>query len=291
MLSALIANIQTIAQEGAATAGQQPLEVNHTPAPPAEVLFSIGSIPVANTVFTAWIVILVFVLLAWLGTRRMQMVPTGLQNFWELAVETWIGVVEQSMGRKGRRFMPLLATLFMFIVFCNWIGILPGFGELTVNVRNASGQTEQVPVLRSANSDLNLTAAMAVLVIVLSEFWEFRSLGPGGYVAGMVWPNMLRWMEIFTRPLSLAFRLFGNIFAGEVLVVTILGLAPYAIFAFLGLELFVGFIQALVFAMLAMVYLTMATLHEHQHDEGHDLAAGVEQTLQTVHGDSRSPLI
>ena len=290
MLSALIANIQVVAQEGAGTAAEQAGSASHTPAPPAEVLFSIAGIPVANTVFTAWFVILVMVLVCWLGTRKMQTVPTGLQNFLELAVETWISVVEGSMGRKGRRFVPLLATLFLFIVCSNWMGILPGFGELTVGGHNAAGEAEAVPVFRSANSDLNLTAAMAVLVIVLAEFYEFRSLGPGGYVTGMVWPNILRWMEIFTRPLSLAFRLFGNIFAGEVLVVTILALAPYAIFVFLGLELFVGFIQALVFAMLAMVYLTMATLHEHVHDEEHDLAAGAERALEHMPGNAESVL-
>ncbi len=82
-------------------------------------------------------------------------------------------------------------------------------------------------------------------------------------------PNPLRWMEILTRPLSLAFRLFGNIFAGEVLVATMIAVAPFALFVFLGLEIFVGLIQALIFSMLTLVYLTIATAHERAHEEGH----------------------
>jgi F-type H+-transporting ATPase subunit a len=169
------------------------------------------------------------------------------------------------MGRRGRRFLPLLATAFLFILFSNWIGILPGVGD--VLIRNPEGH--QVPLFRSANSDLNLTAAMAVGVILLAEIFEFRALGPFGYIKGLLLPNPMRWLEIFTRPLSLAFRLFGNIFAGEVLVATIISVAPPVLFVFLALELFVGLIQALIFSMLSMVFLTIATLHEgpHGHEE------------------------
>ncbi|MBV9356571.1 MAG: F0F1 ATP synthase subunit A, partial [Chloroflexi bacterium] len=124
-----------------------------------------------------------------------------------------------------------------------------------------------IPLLRSSNSDLNLTAAMAVLMILLSEFFELRALGPLRYLRGLLIPNPMRWLEILTRPLSLAFRLFGNIFAGEVLIATMLAVAPFALFIFLGLELFVGLIQALIFAMLSLVFLTIATAHEEMHEQ------------------------
>jgi F-type H+-transporting ATPase subunit a len=173
------------------------------------------------------------------------------------------------MGRRrGRRFMPLVATAFLFILFSNWFGTLP---ISYFYVENSEGHT--VPLLRSANSDLNITAAMAITMIALAEFFEVRSLGLFGYIKGLIIPNPLRWLEFFTRPLSLAFRLFGNIFAGEVLLATMLIVAPFLLFIFIAIELFVGVIQALIFSMLSLVFLSIATVHEdaHGHDtSGHD---------------------
>jgi F-type H+-transporting ATPase subunit a len=239
-----------------------------TPQPPAEDLFSILGLPVTNSIFTAWIVIAILVLFAYFSTRNMKLIPSGFQNLWELIVELWVGISEQTMGRRrGRRFMPLVATAFLFILFSNWFGTLP-IGYLFV--RNAEGQ--EIPVFRSANSDLNVTAAMAILIIVIAEFFELKSLGPLGYIKGLFLPNVLRWLEIFTRPLSLSFRLFGNIFAGEVLLATMLSVAPYVLFVFIAIELFVGIIQALIFSMLSLVFLSIATVHEdaHEQHEGHD---------------------
>jgi F-type H+-transporting ATPase subunit a len=160
--------------------------------------------------------------------------------------------------------MPLVATAFLFILFSNWFGTLP-IGYFTI--RNPDG--EVVPLLRSSDSSLNVTAAMAIIMILIAEFYEFRSLGPLGYLKGLLIPNPMRWLEIFTRPVSLAFRLFGNIFAGEVLLATMLSVAPVVMFIFLGLELFVGLIQALIFSMLSLVFLSIATLHEESvHPEG-----------------------
>lgn len=250
--------VSLFAQEHAGTATST---ASAAPQPPAELLFHVFGVPVDNGIFTAWVVILILVLFAYFSTRKMRQIPSGAQNFWELIVELWVGISEQTMGRRrGRRFMPLVATAFLFILFSNWFGTLP-IGYLTV--RNAEG--EMVPLLRSANSDLNVTAAMAIIMILLAEFFELRSLGPLGYLKGLFLPNPMRWLEIFTRPLSLAFRLFGNIFAGEVLLATMLTVAPYVMFVFIGLELFVGLIQALIFSMLSLVFLSIATIHEDAH--------------------------
>jgi F-type H+-transporting ATPase subunit a len=243
-------------------------------APPAaaEVLFRIFGLPVSNAIFTAWIVIAILVLFAFLSTRKMREIPSGFQNFWELIVELWVGVSEQTMGRRrGRRFMPLVATAFLFILFSNWFGTLP-ISYLTVHDEHG----EPIPLLRSADSDLNVTAAMAILMILIAEVFEFRSLGLLGYVKGLVIPNPMRWLEIFTRPLSLSFRLFGNIFAGEVLLATMLSVAPYVMFVFIALELFVGLIQALIFSMLSLVFLSIATVHEEMHAQqgAHDSLEG-----------------
>lgn len=264
------------AQEHAAAAAET---TTATPQPPAEVLFHIVGLPVTNSIFTAWVVILILVLFAYFSTRNMRQVPTGAQNFWELIVELWVGVSEQTMGRRrGRRFMPLVATAFLFILFSNWFGTLPiGY----VSVRNGEG--EVVPLFRSADSDLNVTASMAIIMIVLAEFFELRSLGPLGYLKGLFLPNPMRWLEIFTRPLSLAFRLFGNIFAGEVLLATMLGVAPFVMFVFIGLELFVGLIQALIFSMLSLVFLSIATVHEEAHG-AHDDHSIEGQLATETHG-------
>src|ERR671936_31932 len=141
----LIASPGVFAQTGAeATA-------TSAPQPPAEVLFHIFVVPVTNSIFTAWVVIAILVLFAYFSTRNMKLLPTGAQNFWELVVELWVGVSEQTMGpRRARRFMPLVATAFLFILFSNWFGTLP-ISYFTVT--NAEG--EHVELLRSANSDLN----------------------------------------------------------------------------------------------------------------------------------------
>lgn len=236
----------------------------HTPAPKADVLgylFGQSFLPITNTLVTTWLSMALLLLIAFLTTRNLKAVPTGAQNFWETIVEVWIGLVDQTMGRQGRRFVPLIGTAFLFILFSNWLGVLP-----LKHFDLIDGEGHAVHIFRSANSDLNLTAAMAVIVIVLAEVMEFRSLGAGGYFKSLLVPNFLRWLEIFTRPLSLSFRLFGNIFAGEVLVTVMVALAPFALFPFLGLEVFVGLIQALIFSMLTLVFLTLATAHAHHDD-------------------------
>jgi F-type H+-transporting ATPase subunit a len=255
----LIGGLGFFAQEHATDAVTAATEA---PQPPAELLFHVFGMPVTNSILTAWVVIVILVLFAYFSTRNMRLLPRGVQNFWELVIELWVGITEQTMGRRrGRRFMPLIATAFLFILFSNWFGTLP-IGYVTVH--NEAGHV--VPLLRSADSDLNVTAAMAIMMILIAEFFELKTLGLFGYIKGLLIPNPMRWLEIFTRPLSLSFRLFGNIFAGEVLLATMLTVAPYVLFVFIALELFVGLIQALIFSMLSLVFLSIATVHEETHD-------------------------
>ncbi|MBI4492963.1 MAG: F0F1 ATP synthase subunit A [Chloroflexi bacterium] len=234
------------------------------PGPKAEFILSLFGLPVSNTVFSAWIVMALLVVFSILATRRMSLErPTGLQNLAEAILELWVGVIEQVAGRRGRRFLPLVVTSFIFILASNWFGVFPGFGELSW--------------LRSPNSDLNLTAAMAIIMFIAIQVYALKA-NAIERVKEFLWPPALGQLHIVTelsRPLSLSFRLFGNIFAGEVLLHTMLGIAPYVMFVFLGLELFVGIIQALIFSMLSLVFLTIATMHEHaehghgEHGEAH----------------------
>ena len=167
-------------------------------------LFYIGPVPVTNSIFSAWVVMAVLLIVSLLATRRMSVVPSGLQNLMEYVVELLLGVCESTAGRMGRKFLPVVATAFLFILFSNWMGLLPGYGD--------------VIWLRSANSDLNVTASMALIVFFLVQGWAIKSQGIPGYLKEFVIPNPLHILSELSRPLSLAFRLFGNIFAGEVLL-------------------------------------------------------------------------
>lgn len=214
----------------------------------ATVLFYIGPIPVSNTIFSAWLVMGVLVVASLVATRGMKLVPSGFQNLMEYVVEMLLGVCESLAGRRGRQFLPFVATAFLFILTSNWMGLLPGYGE--------------TPWLRSANSDLNVTAAMAIIVFFLVQGFGIRSQGIGGYLKEFVIPNPLHIVSELSRPLSLAFRLFGNIFAGEVLLATMASLVPLGVpIVFFALEIFVGIVQALIFSMLTLVFLTIATMH------------------------------
>ncbi|MHB0871489.1 MAG: F0F1 ATP synthase subunit A [Chloroflexota bacterium] len=212
----------------------------------ATVLFYIGPLPVTNAIFSAWITMAVLVLGSILATRRMKLVPSGFQNLVEYVVELLLGICESTAGRRGRQFLPFVATAFLFILMSNWIGLLPGYGD--------------TPWLRSSNSDLNVTASMAIIVFFLVQGWALKVQGPWRYLKEFAVPNPLHLLSELSRPLSLAFRLFGNIFAGEVLLVTMSAMIPLAVpSVFFGLEIFVGIVQALIFSMLTLVFLTIAT--------------------------------
>jgi F-type H+-transporting ATPase subunit a len=221
--------------------------------PAAKTVFLLFGIPVSDTVLSAWLVMAVLVLLAWAIGRNLKLMPSGLQNLVELMVEFWIRTIEQVAGRRGVRFLPLVLTAFLFILASNWIGTLPIFGNISW--------------FRSPNSDLNLTVSMALIVFFTVQFWAIKSAGFLGYLKEFIVPNPLHILTELSRPLSLSVRLFGNIFAGEVLLSTMLGIAPFVLFVFLGIELFVGIIQAIIFAMLTLAYLAIATSHEGA--EGH----------------------
>lgn len=229
--------------------------------------FHIGPIPVSDTIFSAWIVMGVLILLSFLATRNLRMVPSGLQNIFETIIEAWMGIIDRTAGKSGRRFLPVVCTAFFFILAANWIGTTPLFGN--------------VVGFRSPNSDLNVTASMAIVVFLLIQGYAIKSAGVANWLKHLVLPNPLEIVTELSRPLSLSLRLFGNIFAGSTLVHTMLGLAPFVTFIFLGLEIFVGVIQALIFSILTLVFLSIATSHEDSHGHVDEHQAGSER--QALH--------
>ncbi len=246
----------------------------------AEPLFHIGPLAVTNTLFTSWIVVIILVILSYFISRGVKAntgkVPGKLQNVAELALDKFLDFMINIAGdrKTALKFLPICGTLFFFILLCNWMGILPGVGSIGFyEIEN--GHEVFVPFFRSVNSDINSTLALALIVVTFSHIIGltfiglkehlkkfFRFTGPIDFFIGI-----LEIVSEFSRVISLSFRLFGNVFAGEVLLVIMTFLVPYIVpLPFLGLELFVGFIQALIFSTLAMMYFASAT---HAHEEGH----------------------
>lgn len=233
-----------------------------------DVVLRIGPLDITSHILAAWLVMLVLVVVSILATRNMKLVPSGLQNFVEMIIEALLGLIDQVAGSKGKGLIGYVTmTAFLFILTSNWLGTLPIYEN--IQVIDEAHHTE-VPLLQSANSTLNVTGAMAIIVFVLAQALAIKTNGLLGYLKEFVVPNPLHILTELSRPLSLSLRLFGNIFAGGVLVHTMLGIAPFITFAFLGLELFVGVVQALIFTMLTLVFLTLAvTPHHGDHGEAH----------------------
>jgi len=234
----------------------------------AEKLFYFGTFAVTNTLIASWVAVAVLLALAAVIRTRLTPVPQRTQNVMELFVERFLGLMEGVLGsrRSAEKYFPIAATVFLFILASNWLGILPGIGSIGF-FEGAQPHARFVPLLRSAASDLNVTLALATVTVLtihvlavgaigfkphLAKFFSFR--GPIEFFVGI-----LELVSEFAKIISFSFRLFGNIFAGEVLLVITGFLAPFgAPIPFLMLEVFVGFVQALVFAMLTTVFISIA---------------------------------
>ncbi len=260
-----------------------------TPKLPAEVLFHVFGFPVTNSIIGAWITMLFLVGFSFVITRRMKLVPGRLQSAFELLLGSLFDFCQRVAGEEnGRRFFPLVATIFLFVAFNAWLSLIPGFGS--IEVTNAEGH--HVHLLRGANTDINMPLALALVSFVFVEYFGLKSLG-FGYVkkffnAGQVFHGLVHigrgrlrtglgalfngFINVFVgfleglseliRIVSFTFRLFGNMTAGEILLLIAAFLIPW-VFAlpFYGLELLVGFVQALIFAGLTLVFLTLAVAH------------------------------
>lgn len=239
----------------------------------AEKIFEIGSFPVTNSLLTSWLVIVFLAVISLMATMRAKMVPFGLQNIVEFMVESLLNLVVSVSGHQGRRFYYFVATFFFFILFSNWIGLLPGVGSIGL-WEEKDGHLLFIPFLRAGTSDLNTTIALALIAMVAVHALGLKDLGLIKYLAKYI-KNPLKdpmgavvgLLEIvleFAKILSFSFRLFGNIFAGEVLLIVVAFLVPVFVpFPFLGLEIFVGFIQALVFMLLTLIFINMAVAKTH----------------------------
>jgi F-type H+-transporting ATPase subunit a len=260
------------------------IEINPDP------LFHIGSFPVTNTLIDSWISIIIVLVIFLGGTRRMAIVPKGFQNVVEWMAQTALDFCEEVVGKEwARRFFPFVATIFFYVLFTNWLSIIPGVDSLGTPQPGThpvlgifllgNDSNKFTPWLRPASTDLNFTLALAVISVVVTQIYGFRTLGffshvgkyinfkdPISFIVGI-----LEIVAEFARIISFSFRLFGNVFAGDVLLIVMGTLLPFiGPTVFYPLELFVGFIQAFVFAALTLVFLSLAISgHEEEHAKAH----------------------
>jgi F-type H+-transporting ATPase subunit a len=235
----------------------------------AEPLFQIGPVAFTNAMLTSILVGLALVIGSLVLYRRWSLVPGRFQSVVEMGIGFIYTLCAGTAGEKiGRRILPLVGTFFVFILMANWGGLLPGYGAITI--RNFEGH--QVPLFRPANSDLNTTVAMALVSIATVQLLSIRVRGVFGYIKEFFEP--ISFMSVILFPvhligevshiISLSVRLFGNIFAGETLTIVMYVLIPLVVPSmFLGLEMLFGFIQAMIFTVLSIGYIALATT---QHD-------------------------
>jgi len=301
-----------------------------------ETLYSVGSINITNTMLTSWIVVALMVVLAFLASRRWELVPRGVQNLLEAIVGGFYNLVVSIAGEKnGRRFFPVAATIFFFVLFANWFSLFPIFNSIGVgqeeehgfvmkkvdlgplpagfvglsSLSQLKGRAIEVddpeaarkveeeegkgnfvgeirPFLRGVNTDLNMPLGLAIMSAIFVEFWGISTLGfrtyggkffnLGGLLRGIrrfslgqvfqgvidAFVGFLELVSETVRLVSFTFRLFGNMFAGEVVILMFTFLTPLVLtLPFYGLELFVGLIQAFIFAALTLVFGMIAVTH------------------------------
>ncbi|MEK7777089.1 MAG: F0F1 ATP synthase subunit A [Chloroflexota bacterium] len=243
-----------------------------------------GRFLLTNTLLSSWIATAVLIVLFYFATRRMDpsKAPRGLQNLMEAVIGGMYDFVEGVTGHENaRRFFPLFATIFLFVITNAWLGLLPIYPSL--GFKDEHGEIVR-HLLRPAGTDLNMPLTLALVSFVYVEFWGVRTLGlhyfgkflrfgglfrarglQGVFQAGIdVFVGLLELLSELVRVVSLTFRLFGNMTAGEILLLVTAFLIPFVFsLPFYGLELLVGFVQALIFASLTLVYVTVAiTPHE-----------------------------
>ncbi len=239
-----------------------------------EIVAQIGNFPITNSFLVTLAISAVIIIGALLLKRGIKNgKPSGFQNIIEVVFEGLLDLVDGVTGNREqtRRFFPLVATIFIFVILINWIEVVPGLGTIGVETMH-HGEKVLLPFIRSAAADLNVTLVIALVAVISSQFMGITALGFRKYAGKFLvspfkkpyfvgtFVGVLEIISEFAKIISFSFRLFGNIFAGEVLLTVMLMLVPLFIpLPFLFLEIFVGFIQALVFAMLTLVFMKMAT--------------------------------
>lgn len=265
-------------------------EIHHETTIFAEPIFDIGSFHVTNSLLNSWFVVILIVIFSLAIKSKISIVPKKCQNALEMVVEGFLGIFDSVTGsrEKSWKFFPFVFAFFLFILLNNWLGLLPGIGSIG-KVVVEHGENVFIPYFRGGTADLNTTLALAIIGVVashiigvaavgiwhhLNKFVNFKAIleipkkikqDPAVIIVNpiKIFVGLLEIIGEMAKIASLSFRLFGNIFAGEVLLASMSAILAFGLpIPFMFLEVIVGLIQALIFAMLILVYLTMYTSHE-----------------------------
>lgn len=265
-------------------------EISHEPTLFAEPIFHLGGFTVTNSLINSWVTVLIIVVLAVVIGKKVKKIPKGIQNYVEVILEGAMNMADSVTGSRERtkRIFPIVFALFIFILINNWLGLIPGIGSVGF-IESEGGHSVFVPFLRGGTADLNTTLALAIFAVLGSNFFGMIAVGFWKYFNKFI--NLHAFAEIpkkirkdpaivIVNPIkafvglieivgevakvaSLSFRLFGNIFAGEVLLSAMAVIFAFLLpIPFMFLEVIVGVIQALIFAMLTLVYFTIASTQE-----------------------------
>jgi F-type H+-transporting ATPase subunit a len=290
--------IRTLAVFGAAFSAVGVSSAEASGGAAAERLFSIGPLPVTNSMVTSWVISIALIICIRLAVgRRPSLIPSRGQAMVEGVVSGIMGLIEPIVGKRvvGAAF-PILASFFIFILIQNWAGLLPGVGSLYLH----SAETGHwVPMIRPGNADMNGTLALTVVHFVAWFFLVMKYAGPKLLIKDwfgnkadrkevpavlyyflaviFLFVGLIEVVSVLFRGVSLPFRLFGNVFGGESLLTAMTNLVPWGVpIPFYLLELLVGFVQALVFTLLVSVYIGLICAHEEGHDDSHGHEHGSE---------------
>lgn len=238
-----------------------------------ELIFNVAGFPVTNTIIATIAVDIILLLFLYVAAKNIRIKPAGgIQSFIEPAISYMYTLTDQISGSRASKIFPWFATFFIVIFVTNLFGLLPGLTAIGI-VEHDHGETHLIPLFRAATTDFNMTLALGTISVVATHALTINTLGIIGYLKKFLSLNpvtlfigLLEFVLEFVKIVSLSFRLFGNIFAGEVVLVTITGLFAFiAPLPFIMLETIIALVQALVFAMLTMVFMAVLST---PHSEG-----------------------
>jgi F-type H+-transporting ATPase subunit a len=238
-----------------------------------DVVTHIGSLPITSTLITTWVTMAVLIVGAYLLRSRLSLIPGRFQTVMETLLGGAYEYVEETLENKhlARKYFPILATIFFFILAANWIGLLPGVTSIGYWAES-HGAEHLIPFFYPVNTDLNVTLALALIAFVTIEYAGITVVGAMKYIGKFInfhsplafFVGIIELISEFGRLLSFSFRLFGNIFAGKTLILVAVFFLPYLVpVPIMAFELFVGFIQAVVFAMLTLFFIKLAVAEPH----------------------------
>jgi len=279
-------------------------EITHESTLYAEPIAHIGAFTVTNSLFTTWIVVAIILIISLSIKIKAKLVPRGIQNLFEMLIEGAMDLADQVTGSKKitNKVFPLAFAIFIFVLINNWLGLLPlgGFGLVEVTEKGKAF----IPFIRSGTADINTTLALGIVSVIGANIFGIVSIGvwkmfnkyvnlkafgdmfknirkdPTVLISAPIvfFVGILELVGEFAKIASLSFRLFGNVFAGEVLLVSMGAILAYVLpLPFMGLEIFVGFIQAFIFSILTLVYFSIAAQDHDEHEESEKEHAHKEQ--------------